>query len=133
MASAKAIIGIAIGILLISVLFPIAMDEIVGANQTGWDASLILLFSTVVPILAVIGLALKYLPGSKKGMASTQSVVLVVIGLLVFAVVMPMGITRLVNVNVSTWDDAVGIVFITVLPLLALIGVALKFLPGSKK
>ena len=133
MASAKAIIGIAIGILLISVLFPIAMDEIVGANQTGWDASLILLFSTVVPILAVIGLALKYLPGSKKGMASTQSVVLVVIGLLVFAVVMPMGITRLVNVNVTTWDDAVGIVFITVLPLLALIGVALKFLPGSKK
>ena len=131
--SPQAIVGIAVSLLVAAVLVPVAMTQILGANQSGWDASLILIFGTVVPILAIIGIAIKYIPGSRKGMASTQAVVSMVVALLVFAVVMPIGLTRLVNVNVSTWDSAVGIIFVTVLPILALIGVALKFLPGSRK
>ena len=65
MATARAVVGVAVSILLVAILVPIAMTEIVGANQTGWGSALITIFSTVVPILAIIGIALKYVPGSK--------------------------------------------------------------------
>ena len=125
MATAKAVVGVAVSILLVAILVPIAMTEMVGANTTGWGASLITIFGTVVPILAIIGIALKYIPSSK---GSSRSVVNVAVGLLIFAIMMPIGILILVNTNTSTWPTATGVVFATVLPILALIGVALKFL-----
>ena len=125
MASGAKIIGVAVSLLLVAVLVPIAMTEIVGANQSGWGAPLITIFSTVVPILAIIGIALKYVPSSR---GSSRSVVNVAIALLLFAIVMPIGILILVNTNTSTWPTATGIVFATVLPILALVGVALGFL-----
>jgi len=107
------------------------MLEIVGANTTGWGTALITIFGTVIPVLAIIGLALKFLPGSRKG--SSRSVVNLSIGLLLIAILVPIGLLILVNTNTSTWPTATGVVFATVLPILALIGLALKFLPGSRK
>ena len=125
MATARAVVGVAVSILLVAILVPIAMTEMVGANTTGWGASLITIFGTVVPILAIIGIALKYIPSTK---GSSRSVVNVAVGLLIFAIMMPIGILILVNTNTSTWPTATGVVFATVLPILALVGIALKFL-----
>ena len=125
MASGRSIVGIAVSILLVAILVPIAMTEIVGANTTGFSSAVLTLFGTIVPILAIIGIALKYVPGSK---GSSRSVVNVAIGLPIFAIMMPIGILILVNVNTSTWPTATGVVFATVLPILALVGIALKFL-----
>jgi len=131
MPSARGIVGLAVSLLLIAILVPIAMTEIVGANQTGWGTALVTIFGTVIPVLAIIGLALKFLPGSRKG--SSRSVVNLAVGLLLIAILVPIGILILVNTNTTTWPSATGVVFATVLPILALIGLALKFLPGSRK
>jgi len=125
MASGKSIVGIAVSILLCAILVPIAMTEIVGANTTGFTAPILTLFGTVVPILAIIGIALKYIPSSK---GSSRNVVNVALGLLLFAILIPIGLLIMVNTNTSTWPTATGVVFATVLPILALCGIALKFL-----
>lgn len=56
------IVGVAVGILMIGVLVPIGIGEIAGANTTSWDASVVTVFTVVLPILAVIGLALFLIP-----------------------------------------------------------------------
>ena len=125
MASGRSIVGIAVSILLVAILVPIAMTEIVGANTTGFSSAVLTLFGTIVPILAIIGIALKYIPSSK---GSSRSVVNVALALLLFAILMPIGLLILVNTNTSTWPTATGTVFGIVLPILALCGIALKFL-----
>ena len=55
------VIGIAISLFLLAVLFPLAMIEIVGANTTAWNASVTTIFQTVLPILATIGVAVAYI------------------------------------------------------------------------
>jgi len=128
---AKTIATIAISVILIGILVPIAMDELIASNTTGWSTAQKTLFQTVIPVLAIIGLALYYLPSSRKG--SSRNVVNVAVGLLLVAILVPIGILVLVNKNTSTWPTATGTVFGTVLPILILIGLAIKFLPGSRK
>jgi len=130
MASAKSIAGLAVTVILIGVLLPIAMTEIIGANTTGWSTAQTTIFQTVIPILCIIGLALAFLPRGKKG--SSRSVVNMAVGLLLIAILVPIGILVLVNENTTTWPTATGTVFGTVLPILILIGLALKFLPRGK-
>jgi len=62
----RGVVGAAVAILLIGILVPIGLLAVADANTTGWNASVITIFQTVLPILAVIGLALKFLPGSRK-------------------------------------------------------------------
>lgn len=60
--SAGVIVMLAVGFLLVAILTPIAMDEIVGANTTGWESSVTTMFSVLLPILYIIGIALYYIP-----------------------------------------------------------------------
>jgi len=57
------IVMLAVGFLLTAILTPIGMDQIVGANTTGWATSVKTMFSTLLPILYVIGVAILYIPG----------------------------------------------------------------------
>ena len=125
MATGRTIVGIAVSILLVAILVPIAMTQIVTANTTGFTTPILTLFGTIVPILAIIGIALKYIPSSK---GSSRNVVNVALALLLFAILMPIGLLIMVNTNTSTWPTATGVVFATVLPILALCGIALHFL-----
>lgn len=60
--TAGTIVMLAVGFLLVAILTPIAMTEIVGANTTGWEASVKTIFSVLLPILYIIGIALYYIP-----------------------------------------------------------------------
>ena len=62
---AGTIVMLAVGFLLVAILTPIAMTEIVGANTTGWSASVTTIFSVLLPILYIIGIALYYIPRGK--------------------------------------------------------------------
>lgn len=49
------VVKVLIGMLLASVLLPVAISNIIGADQSGWDASTIALWA-IIPIAIVIGL-----------------------------------------------------------------------------
>lgn len=63
------IVGLAISFFLVAVMGPIAIGHIANIsywNQTdNWDASVLTIFQVVLPIIWVIGVALKYLPGKE--------------------------------------------------------------------
>jgi len=61
-----AVIGIGVSMMVMAVVFPIAMSQIVAANTTGWEAAVTTIFGVLLPILAIIGIALKYIPRGKK-------------------------------------------------------------------
>ena len=56
------IVVLAVGFLLVAILTPIGMTEIVGANTTGWQASVTTIFQVLLPILYIIGVAVRYVP-----------------------------------------------------------------------
>ena len=66
--SSGEIVGLAVSFFLVAVMGPIAIGTIMNisvvANQTvNWDASVLTIFQVVLPIIWVVGVALKYLPG----------------------------------------------------------------------
>lgn len=61
------IIVLAVGFLLVAILTPIAMNELVGANTTGWQTSVKTMFTVLLPILYIIGVAVRYVPHGNKG------------------------------------------------------------------
>jgi len=62
-----AIVGLAVSFFLVAIMGPIAIGRIANIsywNQTdNWDASVLTIFQVVLPIIWVVGVALKYLPG----------------------------------------------------------------------
>ena len=60
------IIMMAIGFFLIAILGPMALNEVFGANTTGWSATVKTIFQTLLPILWVIGCALYFVPRGRK-------------------------------------------------------------------
>lgn len=59
--SVRNIILSAVGFLLVTILTPIAMTELVGANTTGWETAVTTIFSTVLPIIYIIGIAYAFI------------------------------------------------------------------------
>ena len=65
--NAATIVTLAVGFLLFAILTPIAMEQIVNGTTgwTGWDSTVETIFTVLLPILFVIGVAVRYIP--KKG------------------------------------------------------------------
>lgn len=59
------IVGIAIGLFVASVIVPSALVSMANATLTGVDASVITIFQVLLPILAVIGIAMMFLKDSQ--------------------------------------------------------------------
>jgi hypothetical protein len=57
----KNIVYSAVGFLLVGVLTPIGMGQIVGANTTLWNTSVVTIFQVLLPILYIIGIAIKFI------------------------------------------------------------------------
>jgi len=62
------IVGIAIALLMVAIVIPIGLNEIgaatAGDNAENWGSSkdvLVVLIATVVPILAILGIAMKFM------------------------------------------------------------------------
>ena len=56
------IVVLAIGFFLVGILAPIALNELYGANTTGWNNTVITIFQTLLPVLFVIGVAIRFIP-----------------------------------------------------------------------
>ena len=51
---AKTVVALAVGLFLFAIMFPVAMDEITGANTTAWETPVTTIFQTVLPGLQVV-------------------------------------------------------------------------------
>lgn len=58
----NAVVYLSVMFLLVAILTPIAMNEIVAANTTGWQSSVVTIFNVLLPILFIIGMALYFVP-----------------------------------------------------------------------
>jgi len=63
--SAGVVITIAVGFLLVAILFPMAMESVMNATTTNWNAAVITIFQVLLPILVIIGVAIRYIPSGK--------------------------------------------------------------------
>lgn len=61
--TSSSIIGLAVSFFLVAIMGPIAIGTIANTTTTNWDASVVTIFQVVLPIIWVVGVALKYLPG----------------------------------------------------------------------
>ena len=59
-ATSKSIIVLAVGFVLMAVLAPIGLDQIYAANTTGWETAVTTIFTLVLPIVFIIGGAMKF-------------------------------------------------------------------------
>jgi len=59
------IIAIAVGLLLVAVLVPVALTTMADANVTGVDPVVVTVLTVLLPILAIIGIALYFIPKYK--------------------------------------------------------------------
>lgn len=59
--SAKNIVLSAIGFFLVAILTPIGMEQITAANTTAWNATVVTVFTIVLPILYIIGIAYAFI------------------------------------------------------------------------
>jgi hypothetical protein len=59
------VILMAISFLLVAVLGPIAINEVIGANVTGWNAAVKTIFQVLLPIIWIVGVAIAYVPRGK--------------------------------------------------------------------
>lgn len=56
------IIGIAVGLLLVAVLIPVALQTLATANVTDVDPTVIVVLQVVLPILAILAIAIYFIP-----------------------------------------------------------------------
>jgi len=61
---ASVIVVMSIGFLLAALLFPIAMEQVTNGTTgwTGWDTTVETIFTVLLPILVVIGIAIRFVP-----------------------------------------------------------------------
>jgi drug/metabolite transporter (DMT)-like permease len=56
------IIAVSVGLLVLALIFPIALNTLANATMTNVDPTVVTVVTILVPILAAIGLALYFLP-----------------------------------------------------------------------
>ena len=59
--TAKSIVTLAIGFVLLAYLIPIGLDGIYAANTTLWETAVTTIFTVVLPLIAVIAGALMFI------------------------------------------------------------------------
>lgn len=55
------VVTYAVAFFLVGILFPIGLGEVYGANTTSWNTAVITVFQTVMPILAIVGIAIDFI------------------------------------------------------------------------
>lgn len=55
--NARNIVLSAVGFLLVAILTPIGMDQVMSANTTLWETSVTTIFTVVLPLIYIIGVA----------------------------------------------------------------------------
>jgi len=55
------VVTIAVAILVFAIVFPIAMQSVISANTTGWNSAVATIFTTLVPVLGALAIALLFI------------------------------------------------------------------------
>lgn len=58
----KKIIAVSVGLLVLALVFPIALETLANATMTNVEPTVVTVVTVLVPILAAIGMALYFLP-----------------------------------------------------------------------
>ncbi len=56
------VIAVSVGLLVLALIFPIALNTLANATMTNVDTTVVTVVTILVPILAAIGMALYFLP-----------------------------------------------------------------------
>ncbi len=56
------IIAVSVGLLVLALIFPIALETLASATMTNVDPTVVTVVQILVPVLAAIGIALYFLP-----------------------------------------------------------------------
>lgn len=56
------VIAVSVGLLVLALIFPIALNTLANATMTNVDSTVVTVVTILVPILAAIGMALYFLP-----------------------------------------------------------------------
>ena len=122
MANVKTMAMIAIAALVFAIMFPLAMAEIIKATGSTWNAAVLTLWRTLLPVLAIISIAILFIPRGTKGSmkhpilglyallqklrhnkkgVGIASIVGLIIGLFVLAIALPIAFDYLYSVNAT--------------------------------
>jgi len=55
-----AVVILVIALFIVAILIPPALQQIYGANTSGWNSAVITVFQVLLPVLAIIGVALYF-------------------------------------------------------------------------
>lgn len=56
------VIAVSVGLLVLALIFPIALNTLANATMTNVDSTVVTVVQILVPVLAAIGIALYFLP-----------------------------------------------------------------------
>jgi cytochrome bd-type quinol oxidase subunit 2 len=123
----KTIVSIVMGVLLVALLFPVAMDQIATTTHTGWNSAVWTVFSVLLPILCVIAIAMLFVYKATSRRGELKTIANLVIGLLLVALLFPVAMQQVASMNTTGWNPAVATVTTVLLPILAIIAIAMIF------
>ena len=52
----------AIALLVCAIMLPMGMANVISASTTGWQSAVVTMWQVLVPVLVMIGVALKFIP-----------------------------------------------------------------------
>lgn len=61
-ASVKTFALLAVALLVAAIMIPIGMQQVIGTTTTSWNSAVTTLFTVLVPVLMIIGVALLFVP-----------------------------------------------------------------------
>jgi len=124
----KTIVTIVMGLLLVALLFPVAMEQIATTSHTNWNSAVWTVFSVLLPILCVIAIAMIFVYKTTSKRGELKTIATLVVGLLLVALLFPVAMEQIASVNTTGWNPAVATVTTVLLPILAIIAIAMIFL-----
>lgn len=140
------VVMLIIGFVVVAVIAPIALDQIAKTTTTNWETAVITIFQVLLPILFVIGVAIKYVPRGKgawtempytrllrdrRGALTISAIVMMVIALLLVAILFPVAMAY-IKTNTTAWGSALWVIWTVLLPILVIIGIAVRYVPRGK-
>lgn len=66
MPTVKTYAMLAVCLLVAAIMIPIGMQQIVGGSTTGWNTAVVTLWTVLVPVLMIIGIAILFVPRGGK-------------------------------------------------------------------
>jgi len=144
--SAQAIILLAVAALMVAVMFPMGMTEIIKYNATTkplWNAAVLTIFTLLTPILFIVGIAIKFIPRAKgaflekfkrdtKGAVTPVTIILLAIGFILTCIITPIILDQIAGTTTTLWNAAIKTLFTILIPILYIIGIAVRFIPTGK-